>query len=147
MTLLRVSAKCGSPCGKINLSMLVDDIDLEDGRYVLSFRERMSAPLGTDADGVLVLGAARAEIRKTGVGPYEVTIESPNTADYVAIYREVQKRLGLPVIEIDYPVNRVPPSEQSFVRGISNDIRRLAQSLLAGAMSIRRNGAKAIFNN
>lgn len=140
---MRISARDGSPCGKFNLHALVDGADLEGGKYALSYHDTMIfSERDEDLSSVLSLGEARATIQWTmwhsGRRQYTVTIESPNVPDFIALRREVARRLGWMIEDITYPSVPIPPNQQSFVRGVINDVRRLYCFIIASIAAMRR---------
>lgn len=80
-------------------------------------------------DGVFVIGTAMVEVHKVAhvsadCWGYAVEIEAANVYDFSAAFRELFKRLGKPVEHLT-PQHMIHPSEQSFVRGVRNDIWNL----------------------
>jgi hypothetical protein len=150
-TVMRISTRCGSPCGKVNLNLLHEKIVLGDG-YALSLRETIFS-VRNDLEGILELGKARGKIgRPTGAGfdgcrAYGIAIESTSIPDFIALYREVLRRSGQRFEHIAPSFPMTPPNEQSFVRGLGNDLRRLKQYIAAQASNARRRFGFKIFSH
>lgn len=134
---MRLSATDGSPCGVINLAFVLDNVDLQDGQYVLSMRDEyplayVSYKDGTKAHGEIFgsfsLRDARARLRPTvhkdGRHMVEIGVESPNVPDFLAlsakIYGEVL-RIPIRTFEKDQEF----PGNLTFIDGIRNALGRL----------------------
>ena len=94
------------------------------------------------ADGVFTMGAAVAELRHFSQTTedgwcYFVTIESPNASDFVAAWREIFRRLGMPIEDLT-PPSWVSPNEQSLIRGLGNDLRNFRKKIQSWFSNQRR---------
>ena len=90
MKIIRISARCGSPCGVVNLSQLVDDIVLENGKYVLSLRDTVGL---ADEEAAKVkhkrftLGQAKARVHGIGARTFVgIEVESTDVQDFIDLY-------------------------------------------------------------
>src|SRR6056297_892238 len=100
MKILRISASCGSPCGVVSLSQLVEGIDLEDGKYLLSLRDEVF--VGGGMIGALDqvcdynAGEAKGWVRVSKKeGWVVVGVESPNARDCILVRSMIDDRLGV----------------------------------------------------
>lgn len=149
ISVMRISTSCGSPCGRINLDLTYEGIRLGKG-YALSLRDVLRTR-NENVRGVYELGNAKCMITGptgtfTAEGPaYDISIESTSVPDFIALHREVLKRFGLEPQQIAPSLGMYPPNEQSFVRGIGNDLRRLKQYIAAQAAHMRRKLGFKIF--
>ncbi|HVX90433.1 MAG TPA: hypothetical protein VHC20_02230 [Candidatus Paceibacterota bacterium] len=140
MKILRLSNTCGSSCGGLDLwSVLNGSLPKEYlERYVISLRDDLwVTTLPRSGDGlrpsyfkIFSLGEAKAVITESldngGRRTVQIAIESPNTVDFVALYKSVYEDwLGIPHEVIPLPKYRL--QEPSFVRGIRNDLHDLWQ--------------------
>ena len=145
MKILRLSNTCGSRCGGLDLwtvlnGTLPEEYLDRDGRraYVISLRDETwvtTLPHGDDGYRksyfkLFTLGEAKAIVSEVldsgGRRMVRVSIESPNSADFVSLYKSVYEDwLNIPHENIPLPKYRL--QELSFVRGIRNDLRDLGQ--------------------
>ncbi len=127
MKIIRISARCGSPCGAVNLSQLVDSIDLENGKYVLSLRDNVGLADEETAKAKhkrFTLGKAKARIH--GIGAFTVVgieVESTDVQDFIDLYEAVCLHLGIEHEQLPRPKYRL--DDLSFVRGLRNDLTSL----------------------
>ncbi len=151
MKILRLSRICGSTCGTLDLwSVLNDSLPTEHlAAHVISLRDEMwvtTLPrLPEDAYRksyfkMFTLGEAKANVSEAldtpGRRVVKIAIESPNTADFVALYKSVyQDWLGIPHEVIPLPTYRL--QEPSFIRGIRNDWREFWQFLKSHWQQLR----------
>jgi len=131
MKIIRISARCGSPCGAVNLSQLVDGIDLENGKYVLSLRDSVLFADEETANAKhkrFTLGKAKARVHAIGgftaVG---IEVESADIQDFIDLYEAVCLHLGIEHEQLPRPKHRL--DDLSFVRGLRNDFRTLRRYL------------------
>ena len=142
MKILRLAKDSGCPSGiQQQLNLLVDGVDLEEEKYILSLRDEMrvsNLPKGAKTNDLgafaksFALSQAKALVTEgtndSGYRIVRVTIESPNTCDFAALYQHVYRIwLGIPHEDIPLPKYRL--QEPSFIRGIHNDLRDLWQFL------------------
>lgn len=109
---------------KLDISLKPDLLEIPEG-MILSYRcSEYSGP--PSAEGWFTIGNAIVELRGFHTSPdgskvsYSVVIEASSVADFKVAWREMCKRLGNPVE--DLTPCYIPPSEQSFVRGLKNDL-------------------------
>ena len=127
MKIMRISARCGSPCGTVNLSQLVEDVDLEGGKYVLSLRENVILADEETAKAKrkrFTLGKAKARVH--GIGAFTavgIEVESTDVQDFIDLYDAVCEHLGIEHEQLPRPKYRL--DDLSFVRGLRNDFSSL----------------------
>lgn len=146
----------GTYGGAIQLGMLIGDIPLNDrdiaktrgfghsgernSEYVISLRDELWVTTLPRSDNgfrpsyfkLFTLGEARATVSEVldngDRRAVKISIESPNSADFVSLYKSVYEDwLGIPHETIPVPSYRM--QEPSFIRGIRNDLRDLRQYL------------------
>ena len=149
---MKISLHGGSPCGKVNLDLVHEGLIIGEG-YALSLRDVFYTYVKEGLESVLDLGAARASIiwsgnrDNNGRLAYLIVLESPNVQDFIALHREIMRRFGMKFEHIDFPYHPAPPNEQSFVRGVRNDVRRFCQLLTGRLADARRRVGFAIFRH
>lgn len=113
--------------------------DYLDGHVISLWDEHWVALLPVEPDSrrksymkTFALGEARAVVSEgldtpvAGRRVVRISIESPNTTDFAALYNHIYRDwLGIPHEDIPVPERRF--QEPSFVRGIRNDLRDLRQ--------------------
>ncbi len=125
-----ISASSGSSCGAVNLCQLVDGIDLLDGKYILSMRERIILADEETANAkskIFSLGKATGRVRPVGGAVVELIVESPDTQDYIDLYDAVCSYVGIEHEHLPRPKHRL--DDLSFVRGIRNDLLALRRMI------------------
>jgi len=131
MKIIRISARCGSPCGAVNLSQLVDGIDLENGRYVLSLRDSVVLPDNAKIEDLIKrfsLGKAKAAVEfSAATSAVNVSVESSEVQDFIDLYDAVCEHLGIESEHLPRPKQRL--EDLSFIRGLRNDIAALRRYL------------------
>ena len=155
MKIMRVSATCGSPCGIVNLALLVDSVNLEHGRYILSLRDGLwltCLPQTEDGTwpnhiGTFELGQAKASIIESldsgGRRMLKIAIEGADVADFIDLYNTIYARLGVPHEVIPTPKRRL--EDISFIRGIRNDLRSFGKFLKNRWRLLQESAKRRIF--
>ncbi len=140
MKILRISARCGSPCGTVNLSELVDNIDLENGKYVLSLRNCVALPDGTKVENLakrFSLGRAKAAIEISAArSAVNILVESAEVQDFLDLYDAVCRHLGIEHEHLSRPKHRL--DDLSFVRGLRNDLSSLRRYVASQLLFSRK---------
>lgn len=148
-TIQKISIRNGGYVSKISLNLLHEGLVLEEG-VALSLREVIFSTR-PDLEGILELGEAKCRIGWPG-GPgsdgrrcYGFAIESTSIPDFIALYREVLKRFGQKHEHVAPSLHTTPPNEQSFVRGLANDLHNLKRFVAARVSGARRRLGFKIF--
>ena len=125
---LFVSRNCGSPCGKLNMSLSFREAKIPD-RCMLTWEEDYYGPFPEVQPTLLFHNGTKIHIKPSlthsdGSKTVRVRIEASTGADLEDGIAIALKRIGGVVEEVD------PQPTDSFVRGVRNDLRDLKWWLL-----------------
>ncbi len=136
MKILTINASTGIPHGPVVCNLLLDSVDLEGGKYILSLRDEMylhSIPKPileqTGVVGTFSMGRAKARVTETldngSRRMYRIAIEGSDVSDFIDLYDAIYARIGIPFEQLPIPKRHF--EDLSFVRGLRNDLRSLRQ--------------------